>query len=159
MIISFFTLSLRNEIDFVRRSDFIFILRLVWALALKCFSLWFFLRFLSSSFSCFFFINCRFDHREIIISHYFFSLTITMRWSWNDRRRERENCWKEEKKNRLNCVVSCVCLWIEKRMRIAKILRAVIEFRSKKRKLDVVFNDSKFDRFILMIMICFIDLF
>ncbi len=55
--------------------------------------------------------------------------------------------------------MSCVCLEIEKRVRIAKILRAVIEFRSKKRRLDVVFNDSKFDLFVLMNVICFVDLF
>jgi hypothetical protein len=44
-------------------------------------------------------------------------------------------------------------------MKIAKVLKIVIEFRSKKRKLDVVLNDSKFDRFVLMIMICFVDFF
>ncbi len=118
--------------------------------------MWFFLRSLSSSFNSFSFIDCRLDHCEIIISHYLFSLKITMRWSWDDRRRERENCWEE--KHRLNCAVSCVCFWIEKRMKIAKILRAVIEFRFKKRKLDVVFNDSKFDLFVLMNVICFADL-
>ncbi len=77
MIIWFFTFFLQNEIDFVRRSDFIFILRLVWDSTLKCFSLWFFLRSLSFSFNCFFFIDCRFDHREIIISHCLF-LTVSM---------------------------------------------------------------------------------
>ncbi len=79
-----------------------------------------------------------------------------MRWSWDDRRRERESRWEE--KHRLSCVVSCVCLWIEKRVRIAKILRVVIEFRSKKRELDVVFSDSKFDLFVLINVICFADL-
>ncbi len=44
----------------------------------------------------------------------FFSLTITMRWSWNDRRRKRKSYWKEKKKRRLNYVVSCVYLWIER---------------------------------------------
>jgi hypothetical protein len=34
----------------------------------------------------------------------------------------------------------------------------VIEFRSKKRRLDVVFSDSKFDQFVLVSMICFVDL-
>ncbi len=43
-------------------------------------------------------------------------------------------------------------------MKIEKILRAVIEFRFKKRELDVVFNDSKFDLFVLMNVICFADL-
>jgi hypothetical protein len=46
-----------------------------------------------------------------------------------------------------------------KRVKVAKILRVVIEFRSKKRKLDVVFSDSKFDQFVLVFMICFVDLF
>jgi hypothetical protein len=44
-------------------------------------------------------------------------------------------------------------------MRIAKTLKAVIEFRFKKRELDVVFNDSKFDQFVLMSVICFVDFF
>ncbi len=44
-------------------------------------------------------------------------------------------------------------------MRIAKTLRVVIEFRSKKRELDVVFSDSKFDLFVLMNVICVADLF
>jgi hypothetical protein len=44
-------------------------------------------------------------------------------------------------------------------MRVAKVLRIVIEFRFKKKELDVVFNDSKFDRFVLVIMICFVDFF
>ncbi len=35
----------------------------------------------------------------------------------------------------------------------------MIEFRSKKRRLDVVFSDSKFDLFVLMNVICFADLF
>jgi hypothetical protein len=74
MIISFFTLFLRDEIDFVRRLNFIFILRLVWASALMCFSLWFSLRSLLSSFSCLSSIDCRFDFRGITISHYFFSI-------------------------------------------------------------------------------------
>ncbi len=43
-------------------------------------------------------------------------------------------------------------------MRIAKTLRAVIEFRSKKRELDVVSNDSEFDLFVLVNVICFADL-
>ncbi len=46
-----------------------------------------------------------------------------------------------------------------KRVRVAKILRTVIEFRFKKRRLDVVFSESKFDQFVLMSMICFVDLF
>ncbi len=46
-----------------------------------------------------------------------------------------------------------------KKMKVAKILKAVIEFRSKKRELDVVFSDSKFDQFVLMFVICFVDLF
>jgi hypothetical protein len=71
-----------------------------------------FLRFFFSSFNYFSFIDCRFDHCEIIISHYFFSLTITIRWSWNDRRREKKNYEKE--RHRLNCVVLRVRLWIEK---------------------------------------------
>jgi hypothetical protein len=33
----------------------------------------------------------------------------------------------------------------------------MIEFRSKKREFDVVFNDSKFDQFVLMFMICFVN--
>jgi hypothetical protein len=44
-------------------------------------------------------------------------------------------------------------------VRIAKTLRVVIEFRSKKRELDVVFSDSKFDLFVLMNVICVADLF
>jgi hypothetical protein len=35
----------------------------------------------------------------------------------------------------------------------------MIEFRFKKRRLDVVFNDSKFDLFVLMNVICFVDFF
>ncbi len=100
--------------------------------------MWFSLRSLSFSFNYFSFLNCCFDHCEFIISYYLFSLTITMRWSWNDRRRKEENCWK--KKHWLNCVVSCVCLWIEKRVKVAKILKAEIRFRAKKRRLDVVFK-------------------
>ncbi len=46
-----------------------------------------------------------------------------------------------------------------KKVKIAKTLRAVIEFRFKKRELDVVLSDSKFDQFVLMSMICFIDFF
>jgi hypothetical protein len=125
---------------------------------LNCFSLWFSLRFLSFLFNYFLFINCRFDHREIIISHYFFFLTITMRWSWDDRLRK-INYWKKKKKRRLNCVVTCVYLWIEKKMKVVKILRIVIKFQLKKRKLDVVFNDLKFNLFVLIIMLCFVNLF
>ncbi len=44
-------------------------------------------------------------------------------------------------------------------MRIAKTLRAVIEFRFKKRELDIILNDSKFDLFVLMNVICFVHLF
>jgi hypothetical protein len=108
--------------------------------SVESFSLWFFLRSLSSSFNCSSFIDCRFDHCEIIISHYFFSLTITMRWSWNDRR-WKENCWR--KRHWLNCVVLCAHFWIEKEWKVAKILRAEIEFRVKKRELDVVFKRFK----------------
>jgi hypothetical protein len=43
-------------------------------------------------------------------------------------------------------------------VKIEKILRAVIKFRSKKRRLDVVLNDSKFDLFVLVNEICFADL-
>ncbi len=43
-------------------------------------------------------------------------------------------------------------------MRIEKTLRAVIKFRFKKRRLDVVFSDSKFDLFVLVNEICFADL-
>ncbi len=50
----------------------------------------------------------------------------------------------------------CVSL-NRKKVKIAKILRAVIEFRFKKRRLDVVLSDSKFDQFVLMFVICFID--
>jgi hypothetical protein len=64
---------------------------------------------------------------------------------------------KEEASIKLCCVV-CVFL-NRKKVKIAKILRVVIEFRSKKRELDVVFNDSKFDQFVLMFMICFVDFF
>ncbi len=78
----------------------------------ELFLLWFFFTSFFASFNCFSFIDCRLDHCEIIISHYLFSLTITMRWSWNDRRRKREDYWKEEKKRRLNFAVSCVWFWI-----------------------------------------------
>jgi hypothetical protein len=44
-------------------------------------------------------------------------------------------------------------------VKIAKILRVVIEFRFKRRRFDVVHNDSKFDLFVLMNVICFADLF
>ncbi len=132
------SIFLRDEIDFAHRLDFVFIIWLVWNSALNFFSLWFFSRSFSSSFNYFSSIDCRFDHCEIIISHYFFSLTITMRWSWDDRRRKKRNCWRE--KHRLNCVVLRARLWIEKEWRVAKILRAKIEFRIKKRRLDVVFK-------------------
>jgi hypothetical protein len=56
------------------------------------------------------------------------------------------------------CCVACASL-NRRRVRVEKILRAVIEFRFKKRRLDVVFSDSKFDQFVLMFMICFVDLF
>jgi hypothetical protein len=35
----------------------------------------------------------------------------------------------------------------------------VIEFRFKKKILDVIFNHSKFDLFVLMNVICFVDFF
>jgi hypothetical protein len=82
-----------------------------------------------------------------------------MRWSWNDRRRERESCWKEKKKRRLSCVVSCVCLWIEREWESQKFWELWPNFDLKKEEIDVVFNDSKFDLFVLTFMICFIDLF
>jgi hypothetical protein len=44
-------------------------------------------------------------------------------------------------------------------MKIAKILRIVIEFRFKKKEFDIIFNDSKFDLFILINVICFINFF
>jgi hypothetical protein len=103
--------------------------------SVESFCLWFFLRFLSSFLNCLSFIDCRLDHCEIIISHYFFSLTITMRWSWDDRR-WKENCWRE--KHRLSCAMLRPRLWIEKEWKDAKILKAEIEFRAKKRRFDVV---------------------
>jgi hypothetical protein len=158
-IVSFFLSILRDEIDFFHCLDFVSIIWLVWNSASNRFLCDFFLRFLSFSFSCFSFIDCRFDHCEIIISHYLFSLTITMRWSWNDRRRKRESCWKEEKKHRLSCAVSCVSLWIEREWESQKFWELWSNFDLRKKKLDVVFNDSKFDLFALMNVICFIDLF
>jgi hypothetical protein len=80
-----------------------------------------------------------------------------MRWSWNDRRREKEDCWKE--KHRLNCVVLRVRLWIEKEWESRKFWELWSNFDLKKEKLDVVSSDSKFDQFVLMFTIYFIDLF
>ncbi len=55
------------------------------------------------------------------------------------------------------CYVACASL-NRKRVKVEKTLRVMIEFRFKKRKLDVVFSDSKFNQFVLMFMICFVDL-
>ncbi len=76
---------------------------------------------------------------------------------WSSKRKKKLLKKREKTSIKLCCVV-CVSL-NRKKVRVAKILRAVIEFRSKKRKLDVVFNDSKFDQFVLMFVICFVDFF
>jgi hypothetical protein len=110
-----------------------------------------FLFVIFSTFS-FVFVQLFFIYRSSFRSlrnHYltlFFSLTITMRWSWNDRRREK-NCWR--KRHRLSCVVLRARLWIEKEWEVAKILKAKIKFRTKKRKFDVVFKrfEVRFIRF------------
>jgi hypothetical protein len=91
--------------------------------------------FFRVSFSYFSFIDCRFDHCEIIISHYFFSLTITMRWSWDDRRKEKESCWK--KKSRLSCAVSCVCLWIQRKWKSRKFWKLWSNFDLRKENLTL----------------------
>jgi hypothetical protein len=76
---------------------------------------------------------------------------------WSTKRKRKLLKRKEEASIKLCCVV-CVSL-NRKKVRVAKILRAVIEFRFKKRELDVVLSDSKFDQFVLMSVICFVDLF
>ncbi len=72
---------------------------------------------------------------------------------WSSTRKKR--LLKRETSIKL-CCVACASL-NRKRVKVEKILRAVIEFRSKKRELDVVLSDSKFDQFVLMFMICFVD--
>jgi hypothetical protein len=69
---------LRNEIDFAHQLDFVFVIWLVWDLALNCFSLWFSLRSLLFSFSYFSSIDSRLDHCEITISHYLFSIHLIL---------------------------------------------------------------------------------
>jgi hypothetical protein len=149
-------ISLRDEIDFAHRLDFVFIIWLFWDSTSNCFSLWFFLHFFSFSFNYFSFIDCRLDHCEIIISHYLFSLTITIRWSWNDRRREKESCWR--KRHRLNCAVLRARLWIEKEWESRKLWKQRSNFELRKESLTLFSNDSKFDLFVLAFMICFVDL-
>ncbi len=124
---------------------------------------------MSNSFFCdFFYIFFRsfsiVHHLSIIVSIIAKSLFHIIFFHWRSRCDDREmivdekkSCWK--KKHRLNCVMSCMCFWIEKRMKIAKILRIVIEFRFKKKEFDIIFNDSKFDLFILINVICFINFF
>jgi hypothetical protein len=56
------------------------------------------------------------------------------------------------------CCVACASL-NRKKVRIAKILKAEIEFRVKKKNLTLFSNDSKFDLFVLTFMICFVDFF
>ncbi len=82
---------------------------------------------------------------------------ITMRWSWDDRRRERKNCWRE--KHRLSCVVLRARFWIEKKWKSWKFWERRSNFELKKESLTLFSNDSKFDLFILTFMICFVDLF
>ncbi len=52
-----------------------------------------------------------------------------------------------------------VRFWIEKKWKSRKFWKLWSNFDFKKNKLDVVFNDSKFDQFILMFMIYFVDYF
>jgi hypothetical protein len=53
-----------------------------------------------------------------------------------------------------------MCMFLNrKKVKIAKILKTVIQFRFKKRKLNVILSDSKFHQFVLMFMICFVDFF
>ncbi len=92
-------------------------------------------------FTLFFFID---DHDAMIVK-------------WSSKRKKK--LLKREKKASIKlCCVVCMSL-NRKKVKIAKTLRAVIEFRFKKRELDVVLSDSKFDQFVLMSMICFIDFF
>ncbi len=79
-----------------------------------------------------------------------------MRWSWDDRWRKREDCWRE--KHRLSCAVLRVRLWIEKEWESRKLWELWSNFDLRKEELDVVFSDSKFDQFVLMSVICFVDL-
>ncbi len=152
-----FSTFLRDEIDFAYWLKFVFIIWLVWDSALNCFSLWFFLSLFSFPFSYFSLIDRRFDHREIIISYYLFSLTITMRWSWNDRQRETKNCWKE--RHRLSCAVLRARLWIEKEWKSRKFWEQNSNFELRKEDLTLFSSDSKFDLFVLTFMICFVDFF
>jgi hypothetical protein len=131
MIVLSSRLFLRDEIDFARRLNFGFYHLTCLRFNAELFLfVWFFLRSFLSSFSYSSFIDCRFDHCEIIISHYFFLLTITMRWSWDDRRRERRNCWKE--KHRLSCVALRVRLWIEKEWESRKLWEQKSNFELRK---------------------------
>ncbi len=117
---------------------------LIYHLACLRFSaeLFFFVIFSTSSFVLvqLFFIY-RFSSRSLR-NHYltlFFYIddhdAMIVRWSSTRKRK----LLKREASTKLCCVV-CVCLWIEKRVRVAKILRAEIRFRAKKRELDVVFK-------------------
>jgi hypothetical protein len=103
-------------------------------------------------------------HLSIVASIIAKSLSHIIFFHWWSRCDDREIIVKKkkkavEKKKKASiklCYVVCVFL-NRKKVRVAKTLKAVIEFRFKKRELDVVFNDSKFDQFVLMFMICFID--
>jgi hypothetical protein len=118
----------------------------------------------------FFYVFFRFRsiifHLSIVVSIIAKSLFHIISFHWRSRCDDREMIVEKKKKLlkrkkkasiKLCCVV-CVSL-NQKKVKIAKILKAVIEFRFKKKELDVVFNDSKFDQFVLMSVICFVDLF
>jgi hypothetical protein len=105
-------------------------------------------------------------HLSIVVSIIAKSLFHIISFHWQSRCDDREMIVEEKKKLlkrreealiKLCCVV---CMFLnEKRVKIAKTLKTVIEFRFKKRKFDVVYSDSKFDQFVLMFMICFFDFF
>jgi hypothetical protein len=76
---------------------------------------------------------------------------------WSSRRKRKLLKRREEASTKLCCVVRVSLN--RKKVKVAKTLRVVIEFRFKKRELDVVLNDSKFDQFVLVSVICFVDLF
>ncbi len=152
--------------------DFIYFIKLDFALFctfLRLFSLSEIQRWIVSLCD-FFYVLFRFRsiifHLSIVVSIIAKSLLHIISFHWRSRCDDREmivekkkKLLKRKKKTSIKlCCVVCVSL-NRKKVKVAKILRIVIEFRSKKRELDVVFNDSKFDQFVLMFMICFVDFF
>jgi hypothetical protein len=129
--------------------DFIYFIKLDFVLFctfLRLFSLFEIQRW-NVSLCDFFYVFFRFRsiifHLSIVVSIIAKSLSHIIFFHWwsrcddRDRREEEKSCWKEKKKRSLSCVVSCVCLWIERKWKSRKFWELWSNFDLRKENLTL----------------------